>query len=335
MTKKMTFLLVSYFLSTFFILNIAYAQSGIELHREIWESEYSSFRGTVSNLEINKYRGEDALIGLEKIQFDEPKKQISSTKYIYEYFASKPRQLQKFSTWTEQFDKNNRLVSKIWKSAKKDNGEAQDPFGSLISEKTLPENRPVPASSEYSMRITYSKNSLIPSKIDFFDSKYGNAATDSVSSTKSRILITRKIIVKLYINSDFDFYTTKQIDFDKSGRKVLEVFPLAKWEYLYSETGQLNSVTLSLAENKTNKYQVSTVNLYDFNNYLKSQKFYVQSPAIIPKGCKIKEQDIDFGYDYSYNLDDRKNWINRLEYQYGCFGGSISEKLERKITYKK
>lgn len=318
-----------------FSSNISYAQSDTELYRDIWESEYSGFRGTVSNLEINKYYGEDALIGLEKIQFDEPKKQISSTKYIYEYFASKPRQLQKISTWTEQFDKNNRLISKIWRFAKKDNSKGQDPFGSLISEKTPPENRPIPASSEYSMKITYSKNSLIPSKIGFFDSKYGNVATDSMSSTKSRILIIRKSIVKLYTNSDFDFYTRKQIDFDKSGRKVLEVFPSAKREYFYSETGQLNSVTLSLAENKTNKYQVSTVNLHDFNNFLKSQKFYVQPPATIPKGCKIKEKDIDSGYDYSYNLDDRKNWINRLEYRYGCFGGSISEKLERKITYKK
>ena len=85
-------------LSTFFGLNIAHAQSNIELHREIWESEYSSFRGTVSNLEINKYRGEDALIGLEKIQFDEQKNQINSTRYIYEYPASESRKLQKIST---------------------------------------------------------------------------------------------------------------------------------------------------------------------------------------------------------------------------------------------
>jgi hypothetical protein len=335
MTKKMTFLLVLYFLSTFFSLNIAYAQSGIELHRDIWESEYSRFRETVSNIEINKYRGKDALIGLEKIQFYEQKNQINSTRYIYEYSASKPRQLQKVSTWIEQFDKNNRLVSKTWKFAKNSSSKTQDPFESFVSDKTPPENRLIPASSEYSMKVTYSENNLVPSKIDFFDSKYGNVAIDKISLSKSRILIIRKSIVKLYTNSDFDFYSTKQIDFDKSGRRVLEVFPSAKWEYLYSETGQLNSVTLFLTENKTNKYQISTVNLYDFNNFLKSQKFYVQPPAIIPKGCEIKEKDIYSGYDYSYNLDDRKNWINRLEYGYGCFGGSISEKLERKIAYKK
>ena len=326
MVKKMIFLLTPCFISIFFSLNIAYAQTGVELHRNLWESEYSGFRDTVSNIEISKYRGEDALIGLEKIQFDEQKKQITSTKYVYEYPASKPRQLQKISTWTEKFDQNNRLVSKIWKFAKKYDSETEDPFG-FVRSINIP-------SSEYSMKITYVGSHLVPSRINFFDSKYGKIATDTIFSSKSRILIIRKNRVKQYWNPDFDFYSKKQINFDKFGRRVLEVFPSAKWKYLYSETGQLNSVTLFLAKDKVNRYQVATVNLYDFNGFLKSQKSYVLPPSVFPKGCKIKEKGIGIGADYSYNLDDYKNWINRLEYSYDCFGGSVSEKLERKIAYK-
>jgi hypothetical protein len=333
MTKKWVFLLFSCLSSILFCFNAANAQSSQEFSQEVWESEYSALRENVSSIEITQYNGKNEETGLERIHFDNQKNQI-----ISESIESK-----NISSWVEQYDSQNRLLSKVWSFQRENYEDTNAPSAS--NEKSP---KPIWASNKYGMKFIYAKNNYFPTKVVYFDEKYGNIAMDNVVKLKNKIIIQKNFYIRLYIMSKFDLYLKKQIEFDQFGRRILEnttrtsqrptlnnkpeeAYEIENLKYSYSEKSKKLISILSFKKEPNAQESVNIEYYFDTSGFLFSTKIYSETP----KNCRINEKGVYNKYDFIHKIDNKMNWTSRTVMYHDCKLSYVAGRSERKIIYKK
>jgi hypothetical protein len=319
----------------FFNLDFVEAKESGPL-REVWESEYSSFLGQLTSMEITRHGGRDELLSFERIEFNDQRREIFSEIKSYE----KSRPIAEISNWVEKFDTKGRLISKTWKF-KRENRDVVDPNKKFSS-------MPIFASNEYGFKVDYTKESKIPKSISYFDIQYGEIANYAVYRKKSKIFIKKRTSVPVYIFSELELYNSKEISLDRTGRKISlkisniirnsdssggikEEKEISAFKFNYfPKSNKISSITSFSDINTKNGKKIGIE--YNFNDLgiLNSSNIYLERS----KKCNIKEKGVYLKFEYLYTFDKSSNWITMVVREQDCVFDRISDKTERSISYK-